>query len=1200
MTRELKSIDGNTAATYIAYAFSDVAAIYPITPSSVMGEVADSMSTNGVLNLFDQTLKVVEMQSEAGAAGAVHGVLSAGALSTTFTASQGLLLMIPNMFKISGELSPTVFHVSARSVAAHALSIFGDHSDVMATRSTGFGIMAACSCQEVHDLAIVSHIATLKTKIPMLNFFDGFRTSHEIQKAEVISYDELNDIVPWDEIANFRMRGMNPEHPQFRGSAQNPDIFFQAREAANKYYDTAPDIIQETMEIVSKKLGRTYNLFDYYGDPEAENIIVIMASGGDVAHEAIDYLNSCRDGKYGLLKVRLYRPWSTKHFIKALPPSVKRIAVMDRTKEPGAIGEPLYIDIIAALNESACSDIEVIGGRYGLSSKDFTPTHILAVLKNLDSDTPKKKFTVGITDDVTHLSLETSEEIDTTPEGTVSCKFWGLGSDGTVGANKEAIKIIGDHTDLYTQGYFAYDSKKSGGVTISHLRFSTCPLKGHYFIKNADYIACHNPAYLGVYDMLSDLKPGHTFVLNCLWETVEDLDQNLPGSVKKYIAENNIEFYTINAVKIAEDIGLGGRINMIMQTVFFYLAKVLPVDEAIGYLKKAIEKTYGSKGPEVVQMNWDAVDATIGAIHHIKVPSEWAKAEVEPEFRLDAPEWVNEVMLPIIRQKGDDVPVSAFDAELTGEYAWTGPDGTFPVACTQFEKRGIAVNVPEWNKDTCILCNQCSFVCPHAAIRPVLLDEKEAARKPKTFETIPGKAKEIKGMPYRIQVYIDDCTGCGNCADICPVNTAGVKDPALVMKPIASQRPDQETNYKFAITVVEKSDLMPKTTVAGSQLQKPLFEFSGACGGCGETSYYKLLTQLFGDRLVIGNATGCSSIYGGSAPVSPFNINKDGHGPAWANSLFEDNAEYAFGMKLAHDQRRGLVAKLVGEALSAKISPDMKDVMSNWLKNMDNGELSRDWGNKLKAQLQKEMAGNELLTQIWSMRDMFTKQSIWAVGGDGWAYDIGYGGLDHVMAMNLDVNIMVLDTEVYSNTGGQSSKATPTGSVAKFAESGKKTAKKDLGAMMMTYGYVYVASISMGADKKQTLKAFMEAESYPGPSILICYSPCINHGIKKGMGKSQEEMKLAVECGYWPLYRYDPRLSREGKNPFQFDSKKPTGDLHEYLMGEVRYASLTQSFPEEAKKLHTRLIEEFRERYEKYKVMAESDFCVEVAGASSE
>ncbi|MCX6647008.1 MAG: pyruvate:ferredoxin (flavodoxin) oxidoreductase [bacterium] len=1199
MTREFRSIDGNTAATYIAYAFSDVAAIYPITPSSVMGEVADSMSAKGELNLFGQRLKVVEMQSEGGAAGAVHGALSAGALATTFTASQGLLLMIPNMFKISGELSPTVFHVSARTLAAHALSIFGDHGDVMAARSTGFGMLASCSCQEVHDLAIVSHIATLKTRIPMLHFFDGFRTSHEIQKTEVISYDELRDLVPWDEIANFRLRGMNPEHPQFRGSAQNPDIFFQAREAANKFYDAAPDIIQETMDVVSKKLGRTYNLFDYYGNPEAEHIIVIMAGGGDVVHEAIDYLNS-KGGKYGVLKVRLYRPWSTKNFMKALPSSVKRIAVLDRTKEPGAIGEPLYVDIIAALNEGHCSNIEVIGGRYGLSSKDFTPTHVLAVLKNLDSSTPKKNFTVGITDDVTNLSLDTSEEIDTTPEGTVSCKFWGLGSDGTVGANKEAIKIIGDHTDLYTQGYFAYDSKKSGGVTISHLRFSTCPLKGHYFIKNADYVACHNPAYLGVYDMLGDLKPGGTFVLNCLWENLEELEKNLPGSVMKFIAENKIDFYTINAVKIAEDLGLGARINMIMQTVFFKLSKVLPVNQAIGYLKKAIEKAYGSKGKNVVKMNWDAVDATIDAIHHIEVPSGWAKVAVEKELKLDAPNWVNEVMLPIIRQKGDDVPVSAFNADLDGDYSWTAPDGTFPVACTQFEKRGIAINVPEWNPETCTQCNQCSFVCPHAVIRPILLDKNETARKPESFVTVDGKAKGIKGMPFRIQVYIDDCTGCGNCADICPVNTAGVKAPALVMKPIASQRPAQEINYKFAISVVEKDDLVPKTTVTGSQFQKPLFEFSGACGGCGETSYYKLITQLFGDRLLIGNATGCSSIYGGSAPVSPFNITKEGHGPAWANSLFEDNAEYAFGMKLAHDQRRELISDLVQEALKINISADLKDIMTNWLANMNDGELSREWGRKLKPRLQKEMTGNELLTRIYSMRDMFTKQSIWAVGGDGWAYDIGYGGLDHVMAMNLDVNIMVLDTEVYSNTGGQSSKSTPTGSVAKFAESGKKTAKKDLGAMMMTYGYVYVASVSMGASKNQTLKAFLEAESYPGPSIVICYAPCINHGIKKGMGKSQEEMKLAVECGYWPLYRFDPRLAQAGKNPFQFDSKEPTGDLHEYLMGEVRYASLTQTFPDEAKKLHTRLVEEFKERYAKYKAMAESSFCVEVAGKASE
>ncbi len=1187
MAREFLSIDGNKAATWVAYAFSDVAAIYPITPSSDMGENADSMSAEGVLNIFGQRLKVVEMQSEAGASGSVHGALSAGALATTFTASQGLLLMIPNMYKISGELLPTVFHVSARTLATHALSIFGDHGDVMATRATGFGLMAAASCQEVHDLALVSHIATLKTRVPMLNFFDGFRTSHEIQKMEVMSYDEMAEMMPWEEVKNFRARGMNPEHPQLRGSAQNPDIFFQAREAANPYYNAAVGIIDETMQMVSKRLGRAYNLFDYHGHPDAENVIVIMASGADITHETVDYFNA-KGSKYGVLKVRLYRPWSTEHFLRALPKKVKRLAVLDRTKEPGALGEPLYIDILAALAEAKRNDIQVYGGRYGLSSKDFTPTMVKAVFENLEIKQPKNHFTVGINDDVTHTSLPIKVQIDTTPAGTVSCKFWGLGADGTVGANKEAIKIIGDHTNKYTQGYFAYDAKKSGGVTISHLRFSDTQIRGHYFIKNADYVACHSPAYVGVYDMLSDLKPGGTFVLNCHWTCSGDYDVKLPGSMKRYIAKNKIDFYTIDAVDIAEKIGLGGRINMIMQTVFFMLSKIFPTQEAIGYLKKSIQKTYSKKGEKVVKMNWDAVDAAVNAVTKVRIPKEWADAELEESVRAEEPGWVTEVMRPILLQKGESVPVSAFAGPLDGSYLWTAPDGTFPVDTAQYEKRHIAINVPEWNPETCIMCNQCSFVCPHAVIRPVLLNEEEASRAPASFKTKDTKAKELKGLKYRMQVLIDDCTGCGNCADICPVNEKGDKDPALKMMPLESQRKEQEPNYKFADKVSRKPELMSKTTIMGSQFQEPLFEFSGACAGCGETPYYKLLTQLFGDRILIGNATGCSSIYGGSAPSCPFAVNKDGHGPAWANSLFEDNAEYAFGMKLAHDQRRDRIAVLIRKALEKGVSADLKAAMESWIEGMNDPDKSKEFGGKMAALLEKGAGKDETLKAILDMGDMFTKKSIWAIGGDGWAYDIGYGGLDHVMAMNQDVNILVLDTEVYSNTGGQSSKATPTGSVAKFAASGKKTSKKDLGAMMMTYGYVYVASIAMGANKNQALKAFLEAEAYPGPSIIIAYSPCINHDVRKGMGKSQEEEKLAVESGYWPLYRYNPLRTLEGKNPFQLDSKEPTGDLHEFLMGEGRYARLTLEFPEEAKRLHAKLIEEFKERYKKYKALAES------------
>ncbi len=1191
-------MDGNTTAAYTGYAFSDVAAIYPITPSSVMGEVADEMSAKGTLNMFGQRLRVVEMQSEAGAAGAVHGVLAAGALATTFTASQGLLLMIPNMFKISGELLPTVFHVSARSVATHALSIFGDHSDVMAVRSTGFGLMAAASAQEVHDLGIISHIATLKTNVPMLNFFDGFRTSHEIQKVEIVSYDEIAEMVPWDAIEVFRKRGMNPEHPHLRGTAQNPDIFFQAREAANPYYNAAVGIIAETMAEVSKRLGREYNLFDYVGDPQADRVLMIMGTGADVAHEAVEYLNEHGE-KVGLIKVRLYRPWSTEHFLRALPESTEKIAVLDRTKEPGALGEPLYIDTISALTEGDRAGIKVYGGRYGLSSKDFTPTNVKEIFINLALSDPKNHYTVGIVDDVTNTSLPAAEKIDTAPKSTVSCKLWGLGGDGTVGANKDAIKIIGDHTGKYTQGYFQYDAKKSGGMTISHLRFSDNPIRGHYFVKRANYVACHSPAYVGVYDMVTDIKPDGTYVINCRW-TGEELEKHLPGSDRRYIAENGISLYTIDAVRIAEEVGLGGRINMIMQTVFFALSKVLDVDEAIKYLKGAIKKTYGSKGDDVVRMNWDAVDHTLGALVKVEVPESWKNAKLDkPELR-DEPEWVQKVMRQILVQKGDDLPVSQFAGKLDGSYEWTGPDGTFPVDTTQYEKRGIAINVPEWNGETCTMCNQCAYVCPHSVLRPILLTEEEADRAPETFKMKDAKAKALKGLKYRMQVSVMDCTGCGNCADICPVNTGGKVDPALVMKPLHTQTETEIPNAKFAETVTPKPDLMDKNSVTGSQYQEVLFEFSGACAGCGETPYYKLVTQLFGDRMLIGNATGCSSIYGGSAPSCPFAVNKDGHGPVWANSLFEDNAEFGFGMMLAMQQRRERVADKVREALAKGVSPQLKDAMEGWLENVHDGDKSKEFGNEMAEILDHESAGNDLLTEILGMRDLFTKKSVWAVGGDGWAYDIGYGGLDHVLASNQDVNILVLDTEVYSNTGGQASKATPTGSVAKFAASGKKTMKKDLGAMAMIYGYVYVASVAMGANKNQCLKAFLEAEAYPGPSLIIAYSPCINHGIRKGMGKSQEEQELAVKAGYWPLYRYNPLRVAEGKNPFQLDSREPKGDLHEFLMGEVRYSSLTKTFPKEAEKLHARLVEECRERYEKYRKMAEADAPVATASASSD
>ncbi len=1177
--KQMMTIDGNTAAAHVAYAFSDVAAIYPITPSSSMGEVADSWAAHGRKNIFGQPLKVVEMQSEAGAAGAVHGSLAAGALTTTFTASQGLLLMIPNMYKISGELLPTVFHVSARALAAHALSIFGDHSDVMATRQTGFALMATASVQEVIDLSLVAHLSSLKANVPFLEFFDGFRTSHEIQKVDVVDYETMAKLAPWDAIERFRRRAMNPEHPHLRGTAQNPDIYFQGREAGNRYYAATPQIVAETMEQVSKEIGRTYHLFDYVGAPDAEHVIVLMGSSCEVTEETVNYLVS-QGEKVGVLKVRLYRPWSAEHFLQALPDTAKRIAVLDRTKEPGSQGEPLYQDVCTTVQEWGKSAV-VVGGRYGLGSKDFTPAMVKAVFDNLGSESPKNHFTVGIEDDVTHTSLPIGEEIDVAPAGTIQCKFWGLGADGTVGANKNAIKIVGDNTDLYAQAYFAYDAKKSGGTTVSHLRFGKELIHSPYLVKNADYIACHNPGYVDKYDLLAGIKNDGTFVLNCPW-TGEELDAHLPAGLKRTIAEKKLKFYTIDAVKIAAEVGLGARINMIMQTVFFKLAGVLPVDEAIARLKEAIKKTYGRKGEKVVEMNYAGVDAALDNLIEVDVPAEWATATGSPS-KPDQPEWVLEVLRPMSLQEGDSLPVSAFAAELDGAYQWTGPDGSFPVATTKYEKRGVAINVPEWISDNCIQCNQCAFVCPHATVRPFLLTDEELKNAPEGFKAVLAVGKGMEGYQFTIQISSLDCVGCGNCADICPGKKG---EKALVMKPLATQV-DRQPHFDYAVTLPVRDDVMSADTVKGSQFRQPLFEFSGACPGCGETPYVKLATQLFGDRMLIGNATGCSSIYGGSAPAVPYCLNKDGHGPTWANSLFEDNAEFGFGMRLALSARRDRLARLIGEAIAGGVSAELKEAMTAWLAGKDDAAASREAGDRMAALLAQEAKDNDLLKEILSMRDLFTKKSVWSIGGDGWAYDIGYGGLDHVAAMAQDVNILVLDTEVYSNTGGQSSKATPTGSVAKFAASGKKTKKKDLGQMLMIYGYVYVASVAMGANKNQCLKAFLEAESYPGPSVIIAYSPCINQGLKKGMGKSQEEEKFAVEAGYWPLYRFDPRRAAEGKNPFQLDSKDPTGNFHDFLMGEVRYASLVQSFPDEAKKLHAKLKQEYKERWETYKQMAE-------------
>jgi len=1179
--RQMMTIDGNTAAAHVAYAFSDVAAIYPITPSSSMGEVADSWAAHGRKNIFGQPLQVTEMQSEAGAAGAVHGSLATGALTTTFTASQGLLLMIPNMYKIAGELLPAVFHVSARALAGHALSIFGDHSDVMATRQTGFGLLASASVQEVIDLGLVAHLAAIKTKVPFIHFFDGFRTSHEIQKVDVLGYDQMAKLAPWKEIEAFRRRAMNPEHPHLRGTAQNPDIYFQGREAANRYYLAAPQIVAQLMQQVSELTGREYHLFDYVGSPEAERVITLMGSACDVAEEAVNYLVS-QGEKVGLVKVRLYRPWSAEHFLEALPASVKRLAVLDRAKESGSQGEPLYKDVCTLYQERGEAPL-IVGGRYGLGSKDFTPAMVKAVFDNLAQDAPKNHFTVGITDDVTYTSLPLGEEVDVAPEGTIQCKFWGLGADGTVGANKSAIKIVGNNTDLYAQGYFAYDAKKSGGITMSHLRFGKERIQSPYLIKTADYIACHNPAFVRKYDLLAGIKDGGTFVLNCPWNA-DELNAHLPASLKRTIAEKHLNFYTIDAVKLAGKVGLGGRINMIMQTVFFKLAKVLPVDEAVTHLKEAIVKAYGKKGEKVVQMNYAGVDAALDNLVKVDVPAGWASAPSSGGEAPSDPEWVLKVMRPMIMQDGDNLPVSAFAAELDGAYQWTGPDGSFPVATTKYEKRGVAINVPEWNAENCIQCNQCAFVCPHAAIRPILVSEEGLAGAPAAFNTIPAMGKGMEGLKFRIQVSTLDCTGCGNCADICPGKKG---EKALVMKPLVSQTEREVANHEFSVKLPVRDDVMSAETVKGSQFRQPLFEFSGACPGCGETPYVKLVTQLFGDRMLIGNATGCSSIYGGSAPAVPYCVDKDGHGPTWANSLFEDNAEFGFGMRLALSARRDRLARLIEEAAASGVSADLKVAMTDWLAGKDEAKASRAAGDRMAKLLEAEAGSSEQLREILSMRDLFTKKSVWAIGGDGWAYDIGYGGLDHVAAMNQDVNVLVLDTEVYSNTGGQSSKATPTGSVAKFAASGKKTKKKDLGRMLMIYGYVYVASVAMGANKNQCLKAFLEAESYPGPSVIIAYAPCINQGLKKGMGKSQEEEKLAVEAGYWPLYRFDPRRIAAGENPFQLDMKDPTGEFHEFLMGEVRYASLHQSFPEEAKRLHAKLEKEYKERYETYKQMAE-------------
>ena len=1165
---KMKTMDGNTAAAYVSYAFTDVAAIYPITPSSPMAEVTDEWAAQGKKNLFGQKVKVMEMQSEAGAAGAVHGSLQSGALTTTYTASQGLLLMIPNMYKMAGELLPAVFQVTARALAASSLSIFGDHQDVMAARQTGFALLAESSVQEVMDLSAVAHLSAIKGRVPFLNFFDGFRTSHEVQKIEVVDYADLEKLLDKDAVAAFRARGLNPDNPVIRGTAQNPDIYFQTREAVNSYYEELPAIVEAYMNEISKITGRKYGLFNYYGAPDAEKVIIAMGSGCEAVQTTVEHLNA-QGEKVGLLEVHLYRPFSAKHFLGAMPKTVKKIAVLDRTKEPGAFGEPLYLDVRGGYYAEDIHPM-IVGGRYGLGSKDLTPSDVLAVYANLDLEAPKNNFTVGIVDDVTGTSLPVTEQLDTTPKGTKSCKFWGLGSDGTVGANKSAIKIIGDYTDMYAQGYFSYDSKKSGGITVSHLRFGKEPIRAPYLINYADFVAVHNQSYVNKYDVLAGLKKGGSFLLNCSWNA-EEVEANLPGAMKRYIAKNNINFYTIDAVKIAEEIGLGGRINMIMQAAFFKLADIIPVADAVKYLKAAVEHSYGLKGQKVLDMNYGAIDKGVEAITKVAVPAAWAEAkDDEVAASVCTNEFAKNVLQPMNRMEGDKLPVSAFNKHV---------DGTFPSGSSAFEKRGIAINIPEWQIEHCIQCNQCAFVCPHASIRPVLATAEEVAAAPAGFTVKP--AIGAKDLQFRIAVSAMDCAGCGNCAQVCPA-----KEKALIMKPLSSQL-EQTALWDYAVnTVSVKPNPMNKKTVKGVQFEQPLLEFSGACAGCGETPYAKLVTQLFGDRMMIANATGCTSIWGASAPSMPYTKNCKGHGPSWANSLFEDNAEYGLGMFLGVKQSRERVAEMMQAALALPVSVELKAAMEEWLANENNGEETRERAEKLMALLAAEKAGQPALEEIYNNSKFFVKRSHWIFGGDGWAYDIGYGGLDHVLASGEDVNVLVFDTEVYSNTGGQSSKSTPAAAIAKFAASGKKTKKKDLGMMAMSYGYVYVAQIAMGADKNQTLKAIAEAEAYPGPSLIIAYSPCINHGLKSGMGASQLETKKAVESGYWAMYRFNPALKEKGENPFVLDSKEPSIDFNEFLMGEVRYSSLKKQYPDTADALFAKTKGDAMERLANYKRLA--------------
>lgn len=1174
MTKIMKSMAGNMAASYISYAFTDVAAIYPITPSSDMAEYVDAWAAQGRLNVFGQKVKVTEMQSEAGAAGAVHGSLQGGALTTTYTASQGLLLMIPNMYKIAGELLPGVFHVSARAIASHALSIFGDHQDVMAARPTGFAMLASGSVQEVMDLGSVAHLTAIKTRIPFLHFFDGFRTSHEIQKIELMDYKDLEALLDKEALQAFRDRSMSPSHPVTRGTAQNPDIYFQQAEGANKFYAKVADATAEYMEEMTKLTGREYKPFVYYGPEDADKVIIAMGSVTDTITETIDYLVE-RGEKVGVIKVHLYRPFSEKYFFDVLPDTVDKIAVLDRTKEKGAPGEPLYLDVVDMFYGKERQPF-IARGRYGLGSKNTTPSQILAVYKNLDADEPKEEFTIGIVDDVTHLSLPEDEIIHTEPEGTVKCKFWGFGSDGTVGANKSAIGIIGDNTDMYAQGYFDYDSKKSGGLTVSHLRFGHEPIRSTYLVQEPDFISCSMQSYVDKYDLLEGLRKGGTFLLNTIWD-MDDIERHLPAHMKRFMAENDIEFYTVNATKIAAEVGLGGRTNMVMQAAFFKLSEVLPLDFAVEKLKEAIVRDYGSKGDDIVQMNYEAVDKGIEELVKIEIPESWATAEDEAKEEVDKPDFVKNIQEPMNAKKGDELPVSVFAGM---------EDGTFPQGSAAYEKRGIAVNVPEWIADNCIQCNQCSYVCPHAVIRPFLLDEEEAKNKPENFNTLNAIGKAFKGYEYKIQVSTLDCTGCGNCADVCPA-----KEKALVMKPLEEQYEAQKGNWEYAMSLSNKAEeleLQP-TNIKNTQFFHPYLEFSGACAGCGETPYAKLVTQLFGDRMMIANATGCSSIWGGSAPSTVFCKDADGKGPAWANSLFEDNAEYGFGMHLGVKQTRDRVEILMNKFLELKLDSELNDIFTKWIENRNDPKITKEVYAEVVPLLDESCGndkGDRYIRDIKDLKDYIIKRSIWVFGGDGWAYDIGFGGLDHVLASGEDINILVFDTEVYSNTGGQSSKATPLAAIAQFAAAGKRVRKKDLGLMMATYGYVYVAQVAMGSSQMQTLKALREAESYDGPSLIIAYAPCINHGIRGGMSRTQTREKMAVDSGYWHLYRFDPRLKDEGKNPFQLDSKEPKESFRDFILGETRYRTLQRSQPHVAEELYEQAEEAAKERYETYVKLA--------------